>query len=140
MRLTIKRVISICGVGTFWVFLSIFALAQEVKRCEGPGGKLTYAETCPLGTMATTLNSRGVSVTDSDKRQRADEAAFQRRHASRQRSDAAERASLRRAVAAERKQALIEEKVRRELKLKEDREKYGGKPRVVRVKKKKKNT
>ncbi len=123
----------ICAAG-----IATLGHAQEVKRCDGPGGKVTYAEFCPNGTAPSTVTKKGISVTDSDKNQRADEAAFQKRHAARQGQEAKERADKRRSAAAERVQNMKEEKMRRELAMKEERAKRGdSKPKKSRKAKKK---
>ncbi len=125
--------LTICAEGTFG---AQNAFAQDIKRCDGAGGKVTYAETCPPGMMASTMTTKGVSVTESDKRLRADEAAFQKRQAVRDRALDSERRSNRSAALAERRQAMAEEKMQRELALKEDKAKRGE--RKVRVPKKSK--
>jgi hypothetical protein len=126
----------ICAAGI--VMLGSVAQAQEVKRCDGPGGKVTYAENCPPNTKQTTMTNKGQSVNQGDLNQRQQEADFQKRHAAREKTQAAERADKRRAAAAERSAALKEEKMRREMALKEERAKRGEtKPRKNKKSKKK---
>jgi hypothetical protein len=118
--------------------LAMIAQAQEVKRCDGPGGKVTYAEACPPNTMASTVTKKGLSVTDSDKYQRETEKAFQQRHAQRQKTEASERAAARSAAAKQRSLDIQEEKMQREMKLKEDAAKRGvDKPKRTSKSKKK---
>jgi hypothetical protein len=57
------------------------AFAQEVKRCDGPGGKITYAEICPSQTQQSTVTRKGLVVTQTDKNQRAMEAGHSKRSA-----------------------------------------------------------
>jgi hypothetical protein len=114
------------------------AQAQEVKRCDGPGGKVTYAETCPPNTKQTTMTNKGLSVTPADENQRKSEADFQKRHAAREATQSKERADQRRAAAAAGSQSMKEEKMRREMALKEERAKRGeSKPRKSKKSKKK---
>jgi hypothetical protein len=127
----------ICAAGM--VMFGSVAQAQEVKRCDGPGGKVTYAENCPANTKQTTMTNKGLSVNQGDLNQRQQEADFQKRHAAREKTQAAERADKRRAAAAERSAAMKEEKMRRELALKEERAKR-GEPVKKRSKKAKKKT
>lgn len=113
-------------------FSSLFA--QEVKRCEGADGKVTYAEICPSGTKQSTVTHKGLSVTEAEKNQRAMEAAFQKRHLERQRLEAQERASLRSAAAQQRKLDILERKIDREIALREKQARDGS-GRSVRVSK-----
>jgi hypothetical protein len=115
------KFLQVCAAGM--VMFGSIAQAQEVKRCDGPGGKVTYAENCPPNTKQTTMTNRGQSVNQGDLNQRQQEADFQKRHAARERTQAAERASKRRAAASERSAAIKEEKMRREMALKEERAK-----------------
>jgi hypothetical protein len=132
-----KQFMQICAAGV--LILGSIALAQEVKRCDGPGGKVTYAETCPANTKQTTMTNKGLSVTQADENQRKSEADFQKRHAAREATQSKERADQRRAAAAERAQNMKEEKMRRDMALKEERAKRGeSKPK--RSKKAKKKT
>lgn len=125
----------ICAAGI--VLFGSTAHAQEVKRCDGPGGKVTYAEVCPPNTTQTTMGNKGPSVVKSDLDQRKAEADFQKRHASREATQAKERADNRRAAAADRAQNMKEEKMRREMALKEERAKRGeSKPKRKKAKKK----
>lgn len=139
MKINCLTVRNSCAVGIFCALSGISSVphAQDVKRCDGAGGKVTYAEVCPAGTASSTMTTKGVSVTDSDKRQREAEAAFQKRHAARERLSASERSANRRAALAERRANLDEEKMRRTLALKEDAAKRGE--RKVRVPKKAKS-
>ena len=84
------------------------------------------------------MTNKGLSVTQSDVNQRQAEADFQKRHASREATQAIERAEKRRAAASERAQNMKEEKMRRELAMKEERAKRGdSKPRKSKKSKKK---
>ncbi len=118
--------------------LTFTAQAEDVKRCDGPGGKVTYAEICPTNTKQTTVTNKGLSVTQSDVNQRQAEADFQKRHASREATQAKERAEKRRAAAADRAASMKEEKMRRELAIKEERAKRGdSKPKKGKKRQKK---
>jgi uncharacterized protein YqfA (UPF0365 family) len=129
-----KTWIALVGLSLF----SVGAQSQEVKRCDGPGGKVTYAETCPSNTKQTTMTNKGLSVTQADENQRKTEADFQKRHAAREATQAKERADQRRAAAVERSQNFKEEKMRREMAMKEERAKRGeSKPRKYKNSKKK---
>ena len=130
-----KKWFALCAA----TLLTFSAQAQDVKRCDGPGGKVTYAEICPSNTKQTTVTDKGLSVTQSDSNQRKAEADFQKRHASREATQAKERAEKRRAAAAERAQNMKEEKMRRDLAMKEERAKRGDSKPVKRKKTKKKN-
>jgi hypothetical protein len=131
------KLVGFCAAGL--MLWSSIAQAQEVKRCDGPGGKVTYAENCPANTKQTTMTNKGQSVNQGDLNQRQQEADFQKRHAAREKTQAAERAEKRRSAAAERSANLKEEKMRRDFAMKEERAKRGeSKPK--RSKKAKKKT
>ncbi len=74
MKNTIAFAAALLGV-------SQIAIAQEVKRCDGPGGKITYAEICPSQTQQSTVTRKGLVVTQTDKNQRAMEANHAKRPA-----------------------------------------------------------
>ncbi len=129
------KIVQICAAGMLMCVGA--AIAQDVKRCDGPGGKVTYAEVCPPNTNQTTMGNKGPSVVKSDLDQRKAEADFQKRHASREATQAKERADNRRAAAADRAQSMKEEKMRRDLAMKEERAKRGeSEPKRKKAKKK----